>query len=578
MKHKNLLLTITLTTLILITVTQQIQIYQLQQNQTINPDNAVSAWLMENYGVSSIDEIISQKLKEYGVQYTGNPFTTALYPGQLQAENITGMYWYTYKSGSLLNRTDVIANPLQPTKYIIENASGTIIWKDGINGTVYATGTTPTEATNIINWALGNLTSGRIWKEKIVLKGDYTITSTIKIPSYTILEIQGKIFLADNSNCKTIENSDINDGNSNIEIIGGIIDGNGDNQSGAEIEVIHLQNVTKFIIANVHVMNALHDGYDFDYCQDGKIINCIAQNCGKAGFHPGTQNRRMLFVNCYTTGCGSEAYGGGGYSLVQTSEDIKFVNCISYNDYYGLRLEGSRIFFQGSIIEPTKHAIYNLDDPAHGCNSAILVVVCKSISSPSVDLIYLPRTFNVIFISPRILVHGSAKAITGLGSYSQIIGGSIECASRAIEAGSGKEKIIIKGVYINSGGYYPIDLNGATNCVVEGCILVSLASQPLIRNVGQGCIIRNNVGFVTENSGTATDLADGSYIAHGLAGTPTTVTLTCLNSTYDGVPVIVSWDQQNSNSTHIAIHIYWSNGTAITDPVIAISWRAEYQP
>jgi len=54
-----------------------------------------------------------------GYYYTGNPFTTELWSGQLQAENITGMHWYTYIGGSLYNRTDVIAYPEQAASYVV---------------------------------------------------------------------------------------------------------------------------------------------------------------------------------------------------------------------------------------------------------------------------------------------------------------------------------------------------------------------------------------------------------------------------------------------------------------------------
>lgn len=39
-------------------------------------------------------------------RYTGNPFSTQLWPGRLQSENITGMHWYSYYNGALVNCTD----------------------------------------------------------------------------------------------------------------------------------------------------------------------------------------------------------------------------------------------------------------------------------------------------------------------------------------------------------------------------------------------------------------------------------------------------------------------------------------
>ena len=106
----NLILTI-LTLNLLLTINHM----NSQQHQ----NNIIKSYLMTNYGVSTIDELIQKKLKEYSLRYTGNPFTTALYPGQFQAENITGMHWYTYLSGSLYNRTGVVAFPEQTATFII---------------------------------------------------------------------------------------------------------------------------------------------------------------------------------------------------------------------------------------------------------------------------------------------------------------------------------------------------------------------------------------------------------------------------------------------------------------------------
>jgi len=82
--------------------------------------------------------------------------------------------------------------------------------------------------------------------------------------------------------------------------------------------------------------------------------------------------------------------------------------------------------------------------------------------------------------------------------------------------------------------------------------------------------------FKFESSGT-TSLANNGYFPHGLAGTPTTVGLTCMNATYDGVPVIVNCNYANTNSTHVQVSLYWSNSTAITTTLL-ISYDVKYQP
>lgn len=52
----------------------------------------------------------------------------------------------------------------------------------------------------MIQWAVDALTDGRTYKEKIILKGDFVISSSIIIESYTTLEFQGKVTIANNTN------------------------------------------------------------------------------------------------------------------------------------------------------------------------------------------------------------------------------------------------------------------------------------------------------------------------------------------------------------------------------------------
>ena len=76
---------------------------------------------------------------------------------------------------------------------------------------------------------------------------------------------------------------------------------------------------------------------------------------------------------------------------------------------------------------------------------------------------------------------------------------------------------------------------------------------------------------------TAT-IANNEWVPHGLAGTPTVVTVTTRTATYGtpAVPVIVGWIGQNS--THFQVSAYWANGTAITADAINISYYVEYNP
>jgi len=135
-----------------IILTQQIQIYQLN-NQI-------------------------KKINELKTRYTGNPFTTAIYPGQFQAENVTGMHWYTYISGALQNRTDTLAYPEQSASYIIfgKDTDG-----DGVYDIIYAKNCTTgqiefdgTDAVTVINNAISKVERG-----SILLKGTFNFSDSV---------------------------------------------------------------------------------------------------------------------------------------------------------------------------------------------------------------------------------------------------------------------------------------------------------------------------------------------------------------------------------------------------------------
>lgn len=89
-----------------------------------------------------------------------------------------------------------------------------------------------------INLAFTYLTSARTWKETVKLIGDFTIDGVIAVPSYTILDLtEANIFLANDSDCNIIENSDTVSGNTHLEIIGGMLDGNKANNAATSIGV-----------------------------------------------------------------------------------------------------------------------------------------------------------------------------------------------------------------------------------------------------------------------------------------------------------------------------------------------------
>jgi len=142
---------------------------------------------------------------------------------------------------------------------------------------------------------------------------------------------------------------------------------------------------------------------------------------------------------------------------------------------------------------------------------------------------------------------------------------------------------IVEGNTLKSRGkvryqIYEADSNQDYN-LVQGNEILDNGQTGKIQMQGSNSKVKNNIGFVTENSGTAT-IANNEYIAHGLepslniGSTNSTVMVTSYTTVYDGVPVVVG--SNYVNKTHIRINAYWTNNTAIADDTIQIWWSVTY--
>ncbi len=101
-----------------------------------------------------------------------------------------------YASGVQRSVSDANVNLALPASYIIWSGSGIYWAKNGSTGKIDYSGSVA--ATVIQNVLTSGLTSGRTWKEKIVLNGNFTISETIFVPDYVIIEHFGNITIPDN--------------------------------------------------------------------------------------------------------------------------------------------------------------------------------------------------------------------------------------------------------------------------------------------------------------------------------------------------------------------------------------------
>jgi len=632
LNHRKLLFSLSIILLISVILIQQIQIYNLytriesQEYKQSIAQQTPKEYLIKNYGVETIEELIEKKLKEYGLRYTGNPFTTALYPGQLQAENITFMhgYWYNPATGQLENKTDIWAHPEQTATFII--------FKDG-DGNVYAKNTTSGQiefggaqdagevdganASAVINACINALSSngGSVFLKK----GEYSITlssaGAIQLNSISnfIFRGEGKgltIIKSDGSGSGyMLTGSTIN----NVTIQGITFDNLLGAQSGVgNIMDFGASNITDLTIIDCELLNA----YGFNFVSIGinsKRIRLIRNVWSKySGTHAGNDfidiagsEHLIAYNEFYNPSSTASAFITSGGPLKDTRILFNYINSSSFEP--AITLEGGsndandyayeNILIEGTIT--TKLPI-NIGGGGTGSYAGNKIIVTNNFISN----IAVSKYSKLIQIKDNVfcqtgMTGAAGRNVLNLDGFS---GGSVIFINNEIyDVADGTPVYLPSGATIDYlevrnnrfvietgsyGGTYLHQLRGTVNGLIFENNYYEGYPSPLPSNLLDGTITVIRVhnepsdffGLLTENKGVARNLANGGWIAHGLSGTPDHVQLTSLNATYDGVAVLVYWDQLNTNSTHIAVDIYWSNGTAITDNVIAVSWNAGYQP
>jgi hypothetical protein len=104
-----------------------------------------------------------------------------------------------------------------------------------------------------------------------LLKGDFSIGYPILVSSYTILQIDGKITLANGANCNMIENKHASTYDKEITIQGGVLDGNSQNQGSGDYDGIKIVWGTDgglpleyIFIQDIDIQNVKQDGIHLD--------------------------------------------------------------------------------------------------------------------------------------------------------------------------------------------------------------------------------------------------------------------------------------------------------------------------
>lgn len=519
---------------------------------------------------------------------------------------------------------------VEAASYIIFLGSNGVCYaKSGDNGEIMYSG----DNTAVINNVLENgLTSGRTWKEKVVVKGDFTFTKAVEIPSYTNLDLsQAKITLSDGADSNIIVNSDQASGNTDIAITIGDIHGNSANQA-VSMFAVWLKKVSRL---SVTVSGGIYDPKSWacriDYCENVVVERFYSESTGS--FQDG-----LHLVDSVRVAVG-KVMGTTGDDLFAITTDYRDVHDITVGSIVGSSITASGIgMYQATrsiddnenrIMERIKIGNAILADVDV---SGILVLpfyVGSEFKDIDINFIIDGTTdssgVNVGATAKRLNLTGTIKnparhgfvassvedskfnlTIDNVGdgynaiSISEANGCEINARTDYVHTGKGS---IQHNIYIREGsnnkisgiiegGLRGIQLGAENYAVgrtkVEDCIISGQTSygivesgdsdnNEIVRNTlvelaftiiktGTSTLVRNNIGYTTENFGTAT-IANGTTsitVAHGLALTPSIVNVTGTHS-----EVVAIW-VENIDATNFDIGV-----TAAVSANRDVHWYAE---
>jgi len=354
-----------------------------------------------------------------------------------------------------------------------------------------------TDAATVIQSTINALTSGRTWKEKVSVKGDIDIDGLLNLPSYTTLEIQGRLrwtgsspgWMIANDTDRPVKHSEVS----------GFLDAN--NVANVVPLTLHSPQQCNFPFLRIENVNQTVG------------INLLADSSGGTPNDNAVHNHfgKLIFNNVYR--CIEFA---GSSTKVVTDNYFEFI--------YGYTISSRGIVFQQWVDNNYfGHVQFFL-----GGNNAIGVVYNDVSPYDTTRGVYANNFYSLI--------------VDNLGAYTGVE------AIHFNKCG----KVLIHNFY-HSGTFATV-------------LQDNYADSYEVYDVTD--MIKYEKGLGYKNSGTATITNGNTQVqfAHGLAGTPTLVTL---GATHAEVADAI-W---SADATNITITVP-TNVTANRN----ISWYAEYKP
>lgn len=327
---------------------------------------------------------------------------------------------------------------VEGASYIIYTDATYYYMKNGTTGRIdYSS----TNASQVINNALGNLTSGRSYTQTVIMKGNFSVDSPLLLKNYTKLIIDGK--LTASANMEAIIECYDDVAFEHITVEGGILDGNKDfgvvcgginftttgDSSFLDLQHIkvyytentgvHLQKMVAGFVDDVSVLYCDSMGFYFSVVSDSKILNIGTTNVAL---------ENVYLSYCQTNYCGDWYLGGTSNGEAQFfivgSNNNELANIRTDNTYsHGVRLVTSNYnsmvnFHITEPINTTKAALW-LQGSFN--NTATNFAIHKRGSAQTWYLGVYESDGSDMNLYSTFIINDCDTAVTGLGANSTLV-------------------------------------------------------------------------------------------------------------------------------------------------------------
>ena len=481
---------------------------------------------------------------------------------------LTAFVSYRVWSNPGFSGRDIYLDDLPSVAQYVINTDGTYVWATRYDGDITYSGS---DAATVIQSALDALTSGRTWKERIVLKGSFDLNKkNITIPSYTIVDGLGCKLQPEDGLVYDVDWAFFNNSASahDIEVRNIIFD---ENYAGSPDEWAWFLDFSG--VANLTVSNCVFKSPQLNYAVD-------------------LDGDDVFFEN-------NRLYGAFNVRLGDSTDSSK--TAYVKNNYFEdcrVYLRRMSVFDSNELYDLARVCAYG--DKTQITNNHVLIPY----STTGITIFSIDGADYAKISDNFVLSDNTHIGIVGMANYPKNLGISnnfFHGGSTIIQTTSNCHNVTIYGNIIENATKGMILYDYVDNAWIEGNIIRNndygiyivagtktwtITNNKLYGNTDDiywddllGTVIfRRNFGFVTENSGNAT-IASGETIAHGIDSSlhigqgNSTVLVTPYTTVYDSVPVVVGCNA--TDSTNITITAYWVNGTEISDDAIDIWYYVE---